>query len=135
MILLGHLSAAEKETVDIPEGASTGRGISEGLGRGTWCRGARGRRGAVYSPGGTNSGGLEGRRSEELTKKNMPDVIPLTHTQCSDHSDMKSWEAPCGAVITILSPPGLRAPARCGLGLWDLCPQQRPHGYSLKFVG
>lgn len=69
---------------------------------------------------------------EELTKKNMTDAIPLKHTQYSDHSDVKSWEAPCGAVMTVLSPPGLRAPAGCGLGLWDLCPQQRPRGYSVQ---
>lgn len=70
----------KEETVDTHEGASTRRGIAEALGWDSMVQGHQGKTGADRSPGGTNFGGLEGRRSEEEAKENKTGVTPQTHS-------------------------------------------------------
>lgn len=89
-MLLGHPSGAEEGTVDLHEGASARRGVSEALGIDSMTQESSWREEEqIAALGRTNLGELEGgRRSGEVAKANKTDITPQ-NTRCSDHRAIK----------------------------------------------
>lgn len=88
-MLLEHPSGAEEGTVDLHDGASAWRGLSEALGIDSTTQESSWREEVRIAALRTDLGGLEGgRRSEEVAKANKTDITPQ-NTQCSDHGAIK----------------------------------------------
>ena len=130
-MLLGHLSEAEEGSVDKREGASAWRCLWS-LGHEQHGAGELMEREGSLQPWGAPNQEIWKEEGLKKWSKQIRQMSPPKHTQCSDHSDINSWNTlyhtSSNPMIISLSFPWTLS--SCRTWFWELCLQQRPSGCS-----